>query len=67
MTTDALPAVFDGRLFVSVQELAEVFDYDERTVRQAIKDGQIPATKVGATWRVPTAWVRAQALLDGAA
>lgn len=58
--------VLEGRLFATVPEIAEIFGYDERTVRRGIKAGQIPAVQVGATHRVPTAWVRAQALVDGA-
>ncbi|MEV4107745.1 helix-turn-helix domain-containing protein [Nonomuraea sp. NPDC049695] len=60
--TDSDP--FDGRLFATVPETAGLFGADERTVRRAIKDGQIPAVQVGATYRVPVAWLRAQALVD---
>lgn len=67
MTTTAPPAILEGRLFATVPEVAEILGYDERTVRRGIKDGQIPATQVGATHRVPVAWIRAQALMDGAA
>ncbi|WP_326826440.1 helix-turn-helix domain-containing protein [Streptosporangium sp. NBC_01756] len=67
MTIMASPILFEGRLFATVSEVAEVLGYDERTVRRGIKDGQIPATQVGVTHRVPTAWIRAQALVDGAA
>lgn len=59
-----LPPVLQGRLFASVPEVAEILGYDERTIRRGIKDGQIPATQVGATHRVPVAWICAQALLD---
>jgi hypothetical protein len=29
-------------------------------VRRAIEAGEIPAVRAGTTWRVPTAWIRAQ-------
>lgn len=58
------PALLEGRLFASVPEVAEIFRWDERTIRRGIKDGQIPATQVGATHRIPVAWIRAQALLE---
>lgn len=67
MVVKSQPLPFEGRLFVGVSEIAEVFGWDERTIRKAIKVGEIPATKAGATYRVPVAWVHSQALLDGAA
>jgi excisionase family DNA binding protein len=62
---DGLPA---GRLFAKVPEAAELLRMDERTVRRALVAGQIPGFRVGATWRVPVAWLREQAGLgsDGA-
>lgn len=43
-----------GRLFVSVPEAAaEVFGLDERTVRRAIADGQVPGVKVGNKTLIP--------------
>lgn len=42
------------RLFVSVPEAAaEVFGLDERTVRRAIADGQVPGVKVGNKTLIP--------------
>lgn len=42
------------RLFISVPEAAvEVFKLDERTVRRAIADGQIPGVKVGNKTLIP--------------
>jgi excisionase family DNA binding protein len=51
----------EGRHFAAVPVVASILDADPRTVRRAIKDGQIPAVKVGATYRVPVAWLRQQA------
>ena len=55
-----------GRLFASVPEVAGILGLDERTVRRAVADGQIPATKVGVRVLIPTAWLRAQAGQVGA-
>lgn len=42
------------RLFISVPEAAaDVFDVDERTLRRAIKDGQVPSLKVGNKTLIP--------------
>jgi excisionase family DNA binding protein len=53
------------RLFASVPEATRILGYDKlgRTVRRGIANGQIPATRVGATWRIPLKWLREQALL----
>jgi excisionase family DNA binding protein len=51
------------KLFATTTETAAVLRYDHRTVRKAIEAGEIPAVKYGATWRVPTAWLREQASL----
>lgn len=53
----------DGKLFATTTECGAVLRYDTRTVRQGIESGEIPAIRVGATWRIPTAWLREQALL----
>jgi excisionase family DNA binding protein len=55
----------DGRLFATVPEFAKVSGYDMRTIRKGIEAGEIPATRVGANWRIPVAWIREQAMLDG--
>jgi len=36
---------------------AAILNYDRRTICKAIEAGEIPATRAGATWRVPTAWL----------
>lgn len=48
------------RLFATTTEVAAILRYDGRTVRKAIEAGDIPAVRAGSTWRVPTAWLRAQ-------
>ena len=54
-----------GRLFASVPEATKILGYDKlgRTVRRGIANGEIPAVRVGATYRIPLAWLREQALL----
>ncbi|MER7362660.1 MULTISPECIES: helix-turn-helix domain-containing protein [Nonomuraea] len=52
------------KLFATVPEVGRILRADERTIRKAIGEGQIPATKVGAIHRVPVAWLRGQALLS---
>lgn len=54
----SLPPVLDGRSFATVAEAAGVLRVDARTVRRAITEGLIPATKVGRDYRVPVEWLR---------
>jgi excisionase family DNA binding protein len=63
----AIDALNSGRLFLSVPQLSALFGLDSqgRTVRRAIKQGEIPATRVGLQWHIPTEWVREQARLGG--
>jgi excisionase family DNA binding protein len=49
------------RLFATPAEVAELLDMDPRTVRAALQRGEIPGFKVGAWWKIPTAWLRSQA------
>jgi hypothetical protein len=58
----------DGRLFASVPETSAIFGYDRqgRTVRKGIEAGEIPAIRVGNTWRVPVVWIREQVRLGAA-
>lgn len=47
-------AELQERLFIDVPEAAaQVFRVDERTVRRAIADGQIPGVKVGNKTLIP--------------
>ena len=59
------PPDITGRNFVSAPEAAAYLGVDIRTVRRAIGAGEIPATRVGAAWRVPTVWLRHQAAPGG--
>jgi excisionase family DNA binding protein len=54
------PGELSERMFVTVPEVTEALGYDKagRTVRAAIKSGEIPAIKHGATYRVPAGWLR---------
>lgn len=49
------------RLFAYVPEVAQILGRDERTIRAAIKAGQIPATKTGQRYIVRVSWLREQA------
>jgi excisionase family DNA binding protein len=53
------------KLFATTTECAAVLRYDARTLRKAIEEGSIPAVKAGSTYRIPTAWLRQQAGMDG--
>jgi excisionase family DNA binding protein len=50
-----------NRLFAYVPEVAQILGRDERTVRAAIRAGQIPATKAGRGYIVRVSWLREQA------
>lgn len=54
-----------GRWFATVTEAAEVLHVDRRTVCRAIDRGEIPSVRVGQQLRVPVAWLRERAMLDG--
>lgn len=57
MTLDEL----NGRLFADVPEVASITGRDGRTIRRAAAAGEIPSTKVGNKYMIPTAWIRKQA------
>ena len=57
MTLDEL----NGRLFADVPEVASITGRDDRTIRRAAAAGEIPSTKVGNKYMIPTAWIREQA------
>lgn len=57
MTLDDL----GDRLFAYVPEVAAILCRDERTVRAAIRAGQIPATKAGQRYIIRVSWLRQQA------
>ena len=52
----------DNAAFLTVPQAARLLGCDERTVRKSIQREKdpIPATRVGAQWRVPTWWLRQQ-------
>jgi excisionase family DNA binding protein len=54
----------EGRLFITVSELAALLQLDPRTVRRGIEDGSIPAVRVGQSIRIPVPKIRALIGLD---
>ena len=61
----AMIAIPDDRLFVTAPETAEVLRCDHRTVLRMLEAGQIPGIRTGRVWRIPAAWLRAQAGIGG--
>lgn len=59
--TDLTLGDLDGRLFVTAAEAAVILRLDPRTVRRGVAEGEIPATRVGPSIRIPSSWLRAQA------
>jgi excisionase family DNA binding protein len=59
-TQEELQTGLDSRAFFSVPETARLFGCDERTVREAVARREIPATRLGCKWFVPTDWLRQQ-------
>jgi excisionase family DNA binding protein len=59
------PDELHQRLFVTPPEAAAILLWDVRTVRRLIHDGTIPATKADQQYRIPAAWVRERAALNG--
>jgi excisionase family DNA binding protein len=59
-TREALERI-QGRLFCTTTEAGLILRYDRRTLRKGIESGEIPAVRVGATFRIPTAWLRERA------
>ncbi len=52
-------ADLEGRLFVTVTELAALMQLDPRTVRRGIEDRSIPSIRVGRSTRIPVPKIRA--------
>jgi excisionase family DNA binding protein len=50
----------DTAATLSVPQSATILNCDQRTMRRACAAGQIPATRVGAKWLIPTWWLRQQ-------
>lgn len=67
-TPDAQSALerINGRIFCTVTEAAALLDVDARTMRGALKRGDIPGLRTGSTWRVPTSWLREKAQITQA-
>ena len=57
MTLDDL----GGHLFATVAEVAEIRRVDRKAILQGIRVGRIPAEREGQRWRIPVAWLKAQA------
>jgi excisionase family DNA binding protein len=55
-----------GKLFATTREAGAVLRYDLRTIRKAIEEGEIPAVRAGATYRIPVAWIIERAGLGSA-
>lgn len=50
-----------SHLFLTAPEAAVLLDVDRRTLYRALESGEIPGIKVGAFWKIRTAWLRQQA------
>jgi excisionase family DNA binding protein len=50
--------------FHSTTETLAVLGVDRYTLIEAIHRGEVPATRIGRAWRIPTAWLQAQVGLD---
>jgi excisionase family DNA binding protein len=64
VTLDELIAA--GRNFATAAEAKAILEVDERTIYAGIERGEIPATRMGNRWKIPVAWLRKEAGLDGA-
>jgi excisionase family DNA binding protein len=51
----------EGRTFARVWETAQIMEADERTILTLLAKGEIPGTRLGASWRIPVAWLRTAA------
>ncbi len=50
-----------GRTFAEVWQAATILSRDPRTIRKAIKAGEIPAVRLGPRYSIPVDWLRAAA------
>jgi excisionase family DNA binding protein len=53
-------ADLDGRNFARPWEAAQILECDVRIVRDSCHRGEIPHTKAGNEYRIPTSWLRRQ-------
>lgn len=54
------------RLYATTTETATILRYDRRTIIDGINAGQIPAIRVGTSWRVPVSWITGRPGIPGA-
>lgn len=47
----------DEKQFYSIKEVAEILDMHYTTIWRLIKEGVIPAKKLGKIWRIPCEYV----------
>jgi excisionase family DNA binding protein len=50
--------LLDEKAFLTCAEVARVFRRDARAIRTAVANGEIPATKIGTKWHIPSSWVK---------
>lgn len=50
---------------MAIKEVQAVFPVSRSTLYEAIRQGDLPAIRVGSRWLIPTAAVRKLLLLDG--
>ena len=50
----------EGRIYATTSEVGVILNYDRRTIIDGITAGEIPATRVMTSWRVPVSWILAQ-------
>ena len=67
MSVRKLRAELHAQEFFSVPETATLLRMDERTVRKMLIAGEIPGTMLRKRWRIPTWWLRQQAIPPGRA
>lgn len=53
MTTESVRNRFPGREFLSTAEYADAVGLAVSTVRRAVRNGDIPARRIGGSWRIP--------------
>jgi hypothetical protein len=57
----AVLAALEGEAFATLTEAGAVLRLHRTTVAIKCKAGLIPGTKSGGDWRIPVAWLKAQA------
>ena len=43
--------------FLTIKEVADALQVSERTIHRCIKNGTIPARRVGTQWRIPLSYL----------